>query len=182
MMASAISSGARAGMAAHGHSKPQEPRAALLLCSPPSFPCLAVLPGCLTILATRGGAASVWLLQTLASESHIPLCLESIAVHQGCSSAMSCGKLVDTKIINALRSESKCIWPIPSTICKENWMVQVFKQQPSDWTVHIFSFPGRYFEETQMLISWARFLSKYYWLHFLLEPLCYSYTRPEYVL
>lgn len=65
---SRIRSAARASR--RGRPKPQEPRAASLLRSPPP------------LRATPGGAASAWPLQTLASRSHIPRRLGSKAARQ----------------------------------------------------------------------------------------------------
>lgn len=86
MMTTGICAGARAGMAAYGHPKmAQSHRNHQQPCcrSPPSFsplfppsPLQWYYQHCFTILTTCDGAASVWLLQTFTSESHIPLCLE----------------------------------------------------------------------------------------------------------
>lgn len=122
MMTTGICAGARAGMAAHGHPKTaQSHRNHEQRCyrSPPSLhPSLcSLLPLFSGTPNTASqswqhemGAASVRLLQTLTSESHIPLCLGLVS--GGCSSAAYRGKLVNTKIINALHCQPKCIWDL----------------------------------------------------------------------
>lgn len=117
MMAAGICTGSRAGEAAHGHPKPQEPRGAL----PPLCSLLASLPLSLPHALLKGTPNTT--LQSRQHETEPRVCGYFKHSHQShtfrsapgqqlishcCSSAAYRGKLVNAKLINA--SMSSLVW------------------------------------------------------------------------